>query len=90
MTMVCDLKDSENGGSDAQIDDDIGKYCRYATHHAFMDAASLYCRGMTGKIIPEGSEFGGKFTNVPDGYGGEQIFYGMSSQNIRIRAPSKP
>ena len=60
-------------------DDDIGKYCAYADEDAFMRAANTYCSTFSyGTYVPAGASYGLKLNDVPDGYGGQQIFWGMS------------
>jgi len=69
-------------------DDKIGEYCAFNPDNgAFLDAANAYCYQFRNAFdVPRGSSSSNvyqmKIGNVPDGFGGKQIFWGMLSCSI--------
>jgi hypothetical protein len=63
-------------------DDSIGKTCAFANYDSYLEAASLYCYQFRSPFyVPKGDSqsniYQMKIGRVPDGYGGQQIFWGM-------------
>jgi len=64
-------------------DDSIGKTCTFKDYPSFNYAASLYCAEFAlGVNVPQGNSYGIKIASVPDGYGGQQIFWGEFRTNF--------
>jgi hypothetical protein len=58
-------------------DDAIGKTCTFKDYDSFLNVAGLYCYQFKNEFsIPKGSDGSIKIGQVPDGYGGQQIFWG--------------
>jgi hypothetical protein len=58
-------------------DDAIGKTCAFKDYDSFLNVAALYCYQFKNEFsIPKGSDGSIKIGQVPDGYGGQQIFWG--------------
>ncbi|PSN59237.1 hypothetical protein BS50DRAFT_580112, partial [Corynespora cassiicola Philippines] len=67
-------------------DDDIGRTCQYKDKDAWRNAARLYCWMFSTPLTVPGGNSGSnvyqlKISNVPDGYGGQQIFWGNYKVN---------
>jgi hypothetical protein len=61
-------------------DDKWGKYCEFAKPDTWNDVISLYCsRFDPGLVYPVGGEYWEKYSHLPDGFGGRQIFFGKPS-----------
>lgn len=63
-------------------DDSIGQTCAFANYDSYLEAASLYCYQFRSPFyVPKGDSqsniYQMKIGRVPDGYGGQQIFWGM-------------
>ncbi|KAK3703658.1 hypothetical protein LTR37_014354 [Vermiconidia calcicola] len=87
-----EMADGKNGGRDVQLDrkastcrvchadtraaDSIGKECRYANFDSFNAAAFKYCTQVQGASVLEGQSLEFRTDNNPDGFGGEQLFWG--------------
>ncbi|KAK3722148.1 hypothetical protein LTR37_002581 [Vermiconidia calcicola] len=56
--------------------DSIGKECRYANFDSFNPAALKYCSHAQGATVLEGQSLKYRTDNNPDGFGGEQLFWG--------------
>ena len=68
------------------LDDDIGRTCQYKDIDAWRNAARLYCWMFSTPLTVPGGNSGSnvyqlKISNVPDGYGGQQIFWGNYKVN---------
>jgi hypothetical protein len=69
--------------TNAIADDSIGKYCAFQTPAAWDAAVNLYCAGFEfGEPVPQGGSYGIKLDQMPDGAGGQQIFWGTCGRHI--------
>lgn len=73
-------------------DDSIGKYCAFSNYDTYLDAAALYCYQFRSPFhVPKGDSqsniYQMKIGHVPDGYGGEQIFWGMLTVLANLCGP---
>lgn len=66
-------------------DDDIGRTYAFKDYDAFLNVAALYCYQFKNEFsIPKGSDGAMKIGEVPDGYGGQQIFWGTYGANSSL------
>ena len=75
---------SQRNGADIVMrqDDSIGRYCAFANYDSYLEAASLYCYQFRSPFyVPKGDSqsniYQMKIGRVPDGYGWQQLFWGM-------------
>ncbi|KAF2239899.1 hypothetical protein EV356DRAFT_527752 [Viridothelium virens] len=56
--------------------DVYGKPCRFFEYNSFLNASAYYCSQFhAGVAAPIGTDYAEKYAHVPDGVGGEQVFF---------------